>query len=139
MFDPRSGLLRGGKDKPGEGAWAIQRMDGNLGGTLVLRQGLHDLEGFCADGAEALGKRLTACCKAIAATPQRKDECGGGEGRALHPRREQRDQAGLRPRPRDGERPEPMPSVAASMALFPGRPGGHGLLGLLGASQATSK
>ncbi|KAJ1078955.1 hypothetical protein K5549_013258 [Capra hircus] len=51
-------------------------MDGNLGGTLVLRQGLHDLEGFCADGAGALGMRLTACCKAIAATLQRKDECG---------------------------------------------------------------
>lgn len=97
-----------------------------------MRQGLHDLEGFCADGAGALGKRLTAV------TPQHKDECGGGEGRALHPRREQRDQVGFRPRPWDGECPEPMPSVAASMALFPGRPGGHGLLGLLRASQANS-
>lgn len=39
MFDPRSGLLRGRKDKPGEGARAIQRMDENLSGTLVLEAG----------------------------------------------------------------------------------------------------
>lgn len=39
VFDPRSGLLRGMKDKPGEGARAIQGMDGNRGGTLVLEAG----------------------------------------------------------------------------------------------------
>lgn len=103
---------------------------------LVLRQGLHDLEGFCADGAEALwGRGWDAA--AIAATPQRKDECGGGEGRALHPRREQ-GPGRIETPSLDGESRAHAISCSQHGLVPAVGQGPHGL-GLLGASQATSK